>query len=158
MHRLSVFLYLVALFFCGSVSGQDFGVGIIAGHPTGVTAKKWLHDGKAIAATAAWSFDDRRAFQLNADYLWHHDIPVFSDVSSGWLPFYYGIGGQVKFKDGSRRNRDSTRAGVRIPVGVTYLFENAPVDIFFEVAPVLEVAPRTDFELNAAAGVRFYLR
>lgn len=158
MPRFFISALLFAALLCTSASGEGFGVGVIAGDPTGVSVKKWLHDGNAIDAAAAWSFDDHGAFQLHADYLWHHDIPSFSERVYGWMPFYYGVGGRVGFYEGNRRHDGETRAGVRIPIGVTYLFENAPLDAFVEVVPILDVAPRTALKLDAAAGIRFYIR
>jgi len=158
MPQLSITVFLFAALVCASVSGQGLGVGIIAGNPTGVCAKKWLSNGNAIDGAAAWSFEGQGAFQLHADYLWHHDIPSISECLYGWTPLYYGVGGRVGFYEGNRRHDGETRAGVRIPVGVTHLFENAPLDVFVEVVPTLDVAPRTTLKWDAAVGLRFYIR
>jgi hypothetical protein len=153
---LIVFLFVATL--RASASGQGLGVGIIAGNPTGVSVKKWLPDGHAIDGAAAWSFNDYGAFQLHADYLWHHHCPAFSECTHGWMPLYYGLGGRVGFYEGNRWHGGHTRAGVRVPFGVTYVFEEAPLDVFVEIVPILDVAPSTAFRLNAAAGARFYIR
>jgi hypothetical protein len=39
---------------------------------------------------------------------------------------------------------------------LTYIFQSAPVDIFFEVVPILDLVPDTEFDLNAALGARFF--
>jgi hypothetical protein len=158
MLRFLVNVLLFGALLCTSASGQGLGVGIIAGNPTGISVKKWLHDGNAIDAAAAWSFDDHGAFQLHADYLWHHHISSFSDCIEGRMPLYCGLGGRVGFKEGNRRHGGENRAGVRFPLGVTYLLERAPVEIFAEVVPVFDVAPSTDLELDAAIGFRYYFR
>ena len=132
----------------GSAASQgNFGLGIILGEPTGVSAKLWLTDRTAVDAAAAWSFSDEQAFHLHADYLLHNFDLI--KVSKGKLPVHFGIGGRVKFEDKSK-------VGVRIPVGLTYIFDGAPVDIFFELVPILDLAPDTEFEANAAIGARFY--
>jgi len=59
-------------------------------------------------------------------------------------------GGRIKFGE------DDDFIGIRIPVGLAYLFEGAPVDVFLEVVPLLDVAPETEFTLNAAIGVRYF--
>lgn len=122
-----------------------------------MSAKKWLNN-NAIDAALAWSFDDRGAFQLHADYLSHREIPGISKHLYGWLPFYVEVGGRVKLDEGNRKHGGNNRAGKRVPLGVTYLFENAPLDLFIEVVPLLDVAPQTDFGLDTAAGIRFYFR
>jgi hypothetical protein len=150
--RALVYALLSVAALSSTAHGQGFGVGIIAGNPTGVSVKKWLPRGNAIDGAAAWSFDGRDAFQLHADYLWHHDFP------SPQVPFYCGLGGRVGFYEGNRRHGSHTRAGVRFPLGLTWLAEQAPVDVFVEVVPVFDVAPRTDLELDAAIGIRYYFR
>ena len=67
------------------------------------------------------------------------------------LPLYFGVGGRLRLRD----NRDDD-IGVRIPVGLAYMFADAPFDIFVEVVPILDLVPDTDFDLNAALGGRFY--
>jgi hypothetical protein len=46
--------------------------------------------------------------------------------------------------------------GVRVPFGIEYLLEDAPVDFFLEVAPLLDVAPETELRVNGAFGVRYF--
>jgi hypothetical protein len=97
----------------------------------------------------AWSFQGDGHLHVHADYLFHR-FDVF-DVSSGSLPLYFGIGGRILIRD----NADD-RIGVRVPVGVEYYFEGAPVAVFGELVPILDLAPSTDFDINGGLGVRFY--
>ena len=46
--------------------------------------------------------------------------------------------------------------GIRFPVGLDYNFDGAPLDIFVQIVPILELAPKTDFELEGAIGARFF--
>ena len=41
-------------------------------------------------------------------------------------------------------------------VGLSYMFADAPFDLFVEIVPILDLVPDTDFDLNAAIGVRWY--
>jgi hypothetical protein len=129
-----------------------FGVGVIAGEPTGLSLKAWLDEHSAVDAGLAWSFSDHTSFHIHADYLWHNFSLL--PVSEGQLPVYVGVGARIKVRD----QNDDTRFGVRIPVGLAYHFPNVPVDLFAEVAPVLDLAPRTRFSLNGGVGVRYYFR
>ena len=143
-----VIAVMAMMLFAGSaVSQGNFGMGVILGEPTGVSAKLWLTDRTAIDAAAAWSFSHEAALHLHADYLLHNFDLI--TVEQGRLPVHFGIGGRVKFEDDSR-------FGIRIPVGLTYIFDGAPIDIFFEVVPILDLVPDTDFDLNAAIGARFF--
>lgn len=158
MPRSFINALLLGVLLSASASGQGLGVGIIAGDPTGVSVKKWLDNGNAIDGAAAWSFEDDDSFQLHADYLWHHHVLSFSESLEGRMPLYCGIGGRLGFDEGRGRHGGDNHAGIRFPLGVTYLLERAPVDLFIEVVPVFDVAPSTDLELDAAIGFRYYFR
>jgi hypothetical protein len=134
------------------VGAQEYpaGLGIIVGEPTGLSAKFWLGGNTAFDAAAAWSFVDEGAMHLHGDFL-SHAFSLF-DVESGALPVYYGIGARVKFND------NDARVGLRVPLGLAYIFEGAGADLFVEVAPILDVAPETEVRVNGAAGVRYYFR
>jgi hypothetical protein len=53
---------------------------------------------------------------------------------------------------------DDALLGVRFPLGVCYLLENAPVDFFLEVVPLLDLAPETELRGNAAFGFRYFFK
>lgn len=149
MKRTLVIFIFLAVIIPGYLKAQekDFGLGIVLGEPTGVSLKKWLGEKSAIDGALAWSFAKEGSFHLHADYL-IHDFSLIQ-VKSGKLPVYYGIGGRFK-ADGENR------IGVRIPLGISYLFEKAPIDIFFEFVPLLDLAPGTKFWLNSSIGFRYY--
>jgi len=45
---------------------------------------------------------------------------------------------------------------VRIPLGINYIFEKVPLDIFLEFVPLLDLVPGTNFRLKGAVGIRYY--
>ncbi|MEJ2720747.1 MAG: hypothetical protein P8181_06345 [bacterium] len=148
MFRFLFTSMMVAMILAGSAAAQGtFGLGIVVGEPTGVSGKLWLSGRSAVDMAAAWSFRDEAALTLQADYLLHNFDLI--DVEKGQLPVYFGVGGRVKFENESK-------AGVRIPVGLAYIFEDVPLDAFFEIAPILDLVPDTDFAVNAAVGIRFF--
>jgi len=121
----------------------------VAGEPTGLSLKLWTSGDKAVDAGIAWSFEGNNNLNIHADYLIHRFSLI--KVNKGSLPLYFGIGGRVRFNE----NRDDD-LGIRIPVGLDYLFENSPFDVFFEIVPILDLYPSTDLELSAAIGARFF--
>ncbi len=127
--------------------GKGFGLGIILGEPTGLSAKLWTGSENAFDFAAAWSFKGDGNLLLQVDYVWHSFNLI--NVSSGRLPLYYGIGGRAILSD-------DPVVGVRIPVGLDYQFADAPIDIFLELAPILDLVPETDFDLGGGIGVRFW--
>lgn len=133
----------------GASAARDTGLGVIVGEPTGLSFKHWTGRAHAYDAAAAWSFVDEGALHVHADYLWHWFDRV-EGVEGGRLPLYVGLGGRIKFGE------DDELIGVRIPFGADFLFDDAPVDIFVEIVPILDLAPETDLQINAALGARFW--
>jgi len=155
--RIAIVAILTAATVSGRTARDGFGIGVIIGEPTGVSAKKWTDREHAFDAAAAWSFSEDDAVRLHADYLVHNFGVIRTDASTGRLPFYYGIGGRILIFDNDRRGDDhDTRLGVRFPLGFSFLFTRAPFDIFAEIVPVLDIVPDSDFGLDAAIGARFY--
>jgi hypothetical protein len=146
--------FLMLLFVLVSLStakaqSSGAGLGLIVGEPTGISFKYWTGSTTAIDAALAWSFIDDGAFHIHGDYLFHNMRLI--SVPEGTLPFYYGIGARIK-------TANDTRLGVRVPLGLAYLFQSAPVDIFLEIVPILDLTPKTDFAINAALGARYFFK
>jgi hypothetical protein len=138
---------------------RQFGIGIIAGEPTGLSVKYWLDDTQAIDGAAAWSFWDDDGFQLHADYLWHNFDLIDAGGVEGKLPVYYGVGARLKFEEDNGKGDDGdTVFGIRVPLGISYLFEQGRLDVFAEIVPVLDLAPDVDLDLQLAVGLRFYIQ
>ena len=139
-------LMLVFIITFSTIYGQGkFGLGIILGEPTGISAKLWITGTTAIDGAVAWSFANESAFHIHADFL-IHNFGVFDKV----VILYYGIWGRIKFR------KDETRLGVRIPVGVAYDIPSTSIDLFLEIVPLLNLNPSTSFTLNGAIGGRFH--
>lgn len=149
MKRSIVILMLIAMFFPFTALAQDadFGLGILLGEPTAISFKKWTGSRTAIDGGVGWSFGGKNKLHLHADYLVHNFNLI--KVERGRLPVYYGLGVRLKLEDKSR-------FGFRIPVGISYIFEKASLDIFFELVPMLDLAPDTAFKIAGGIGIRYY--
>ena len=146
----SIFIILSFLILFSGLNysqNKKIGAGIIVGEPTGFSFKYWLTEKTALDAGLVWSFVDENAFQIQADYLIHNFNLI--KVSKGKLPFYFGIGGRLKFSN-------DVILGVRVPLGLAYIFSDEPIDIFLEVVPILDLLPQTDFTISAAIGGRYF--
>lgn len=137
---------------------DGLGVGIMLGEPTGLAFKMRTGEEQAVAVGVAWSFTENPSFQFQMDYLLHNFEIFNSPGQQEQLALYYGLGGRLRLKDNSDKDNknDEVLVGVRLPVGITYLFKDAPVDIFLEAVPILDVVPDTDFGWGAAFGAHFY--
>jgi hypothetical protein len=131
-------------------SGGTTGIGIIFGEPTGVSFKFWTGRTVAIDAAAAWSFADGSSIQLHGDLLFH-SFDLFR-VEKGRMALYYGFGGRLKTKDAT----DKARLSFRVPLGISYEFEGAPIEFFLEIAPMLDLVPKTEGAIGGGIGFRYY--
>jgi hypothetical protein len=149
MYKKVLLTVTLLIILTGSINAQQsgFGLGLMVGEPTGLSGKYWISPWSAIDGGFAWSIDKKGNAQIHSDYLWHnYDI---IRVIKGKLPIYYGIGGRLVFAT-------DNIVGIRGVAGLNYLFDGTPLDIFLELVPVLDLAPKVDFDFNGAIGIRFY--
>ena len=163
MKKNMFFIVLLIIFtIYGFSQDSGFGIGVILGEPTGISCKLWITAASAFDCGVAWSFirgeNDieqseegsllRLAFHV--DYLFHF-INVL-EVPTGILAFYCGGGGRIKVLD------TGVVIGIRIPLGMTYLFEKVPLDIFFEFVPIMEIYPGTIPTGNGGIGIMYFFK
>lgn len=129
-----------------STDKGQIGLGIMVGEPTGLSFKYWMGSKTAVDAGLTWSLSGNDAIGVHADYVWHKWL----NVEKGQLALYYGVGAALWVAE------SNTGLGARIPVGLNYLFQDAPLDLFIEVVPGLGVLPDTDFDVDGGIGVRYY--
>lgn len=159
---LTIACITVACTTASALPRDGYGIGVMVGEPTGLSLKKWVSEDQAIDAGIGWSFSEYHAFHFHMDYLFHHFDLLKDEGRRDKLPLYIGIGGRIKLKDHDHHNdrhndhHDETTFGVRVPLGITYLFADVPVDIFAEIVPTIDFAPDTDFDLGVAVGARYY--
>ena len=148
---------IVLLLGISSVGNQAYAVdlslnnevsfGMAAPNPAGLTVKYWTSDVNALAFFASWKTSSSKyIFQM--DYLTHDFTTIPMQVGS--MPFYYGAGVRVKTQKGA-----STETSIRIPVGISYLMDTAPIDLFAELGPRLRISPETKFKLSIMFGIRY---
>ena len=124
------------------------GAGIILGEPTGLSFKQYTDGNKAIDLAVAWSLEGEDALHVHGDLLFHRRDLVTVDGSG--LPLYYGLGARVKLLE------DDAQLGVRFPFGISTFIAGGDFDVFLELVPILDLAPDTDFSLNAGLGIRYW--
>jgi len=131
-----------------TTQNKKFGAGLMLGEPTGASLKYWLSDESAIDGLVGFSFDDTD-FSIHADYLYHFNDLVPLDENR--LAVYVGGGPRYRARD----HRDDL-FGLRTVGGVAYIFDDIPVDVFFEVGPVFDVAPDFKVRYTVGIGARFW--
>lgn len=119
-------------------------LGIIVGEPTGLSAKFWTGNNTAFDLGLAWSFSGQGSMHVHSSYLIHRSIENNPDLS-----LYYGIGARLLMES-------DPKVGARIPLGLQYLIPDSRLSLFFELAPMLNLIPDTDFDVNGGLGLRYF--
>jgi hypothetical protein len=139
---------------------RSFGLGVIVGEPTGLSAKLWTSSATAFDFGLGWSVGGDRIgkydgyynggsrVHFHMDYLWH-SFSAFNSTER--IPLYYGIGGRINTGAGYKSS-----AAVRGVIGIAWMPHETPIDIFLEVVPSLQLTSSTSFAIDAGLGVRYF--
>lgn len=151
---------IFAIFFISSslvqAAGEDFGLGISIGAPTGLSAKVWTNQNEAFGG--GLSFSSGSYFLIYADYLFHDRnlFPRRNQFLTQLVP-YLGVGGVFSSdSDKDKKASERTRFGVRIPIGVEWRSSRYPIGVYLEVAPGIDIIPSTDLIFMGVLGIRYY--
>ncbi|MEA1896751.1 MAG: hypothetical protein U9N53_03695 [Bacteroidota bacterium] len=149
MKKKFIIIATIALLLSPVVNAQDsgFGAGVMFGTQTGLSLKMWTGETTAVAAGMSWSVLDQGYFNIHADMLIHRFNLI--PVNEGKLPLYFGLGLKLGFGN-------DVHIGIRVPIGLNYMFDDVPIDIFVEVAPGLQLTPATAFDIDGGLGARYY--
>lgn len=120
-------------------------------HPVGIAGKLWTSNQQALAGGTSLYLGeaDRSYWLIQSDYLFHNFNAVA--VEEGLMALYVGGGAQYTVLEAARN-----QFSLRIPTGVTYLPENAPIDFFVEITPTLSVTVPASLRFDGAFGFRYY--
>lgn len=157
MQRKAIVVAVLVVVLVGTVAARPsgLGVGLMGGEPAGFSFKQWTGPRTAIDGGLGWSYwRYGQAFQVHADFLWH-TRPLI-DPAYGFFALYIGVGGRLKLAD-EARNYPDMRVGIRVPFGMEYVINPAPLGFFLEIVPVVDLIPGAGFGPNGAAGFRYYL-
>jgi len=136
-------------------SGGPFGLGLILGSPTGISGKLYLNQKNAIDFALGAAFLSSNGLHVHVDYLWH-PIMLTQDEAF-FMPLYVGVGARILDHDHGNDD-DDVHLGVRVPAGILFDFRAVPLDVFLEVALIVDfVVDHGDHvDLNASLGARYY--
>ena len=130
---------------------KDFGAGAIVGTMVGASGHVLLDREHFIQGAFAYNFARYPGLIISADYIWEN-IYEFSVNSFDWHTYFGGGGRFVAVQSGDDKGR--TAFGARAPVGVSHILRDPHMILFGEVAPVLNIAPTTDFSIDLGIGFR----
>lgn len=135
--------------------GREFGIGVIAGEPTGVTAKYWVGKNALIANMGVSSFGVPR---MDIGYTFH-----FNTFGSRFVKSYattgfalgVGEGGSILF-DELDAHGDEMRFGLRFAFGVNILLARVPLEFFIEAGTLRGIGSKERGGIDASVGARLY--
>lgn len=129
-----------------ALDAGKLGVGPVLGVPFGATGKYWIGPREAAQAHLGVSDGD---LTFSSDFLLHFYDWMARRRADAQLPLYAGVG--VKYKA-----ERETFFGLRFVGGAALYDKSRRYEIFFEVAPVLRLAPSEGAAFDGAAGLRRY--
>jgi len=133
---------------------KGFGVGIVLGVPTGVSLGYRISSKSHFDAAVAWSVT-QDSVHMHVDYLFELMQIVDPNAPMYQFPLYSGVGMRFQVAPGNGGSV-GTFMGVRAPIGITFLPQVAPFEVFAEIVPVMSLYPSTRFGFDGAIGARYY--
>ena len=144
---MTVMVVLIAMGAAAPAVAQT-SVGVMLGEPSGLSAKQWIGDNSAVDLAVAWSFLAGGSFYVHVDYQQHFDD---FDIDEGDLHWFVGGGAKMAVSS------SALSLGVRVPLGLFYVFEDVPIELFLEVAPGIDLFPAFLINGGGGIGVRYRL-
>lgn len=167
MHIQPLKFALALVLFCSAFRAladeKRFGIGFILGDPTAVSAKWYRSNERALDLQV--SLNSSNYVLVYGDYLYHFTgILGQGDRFTERLSTYMGFGPllAVGTKDDHPKGnyfdkrQDDYAFGVRIPFGVEWIWEKAPLGIGVELAPGVMIAPATKGLFQGGLTLRYY--
>ncbi len=139
---------------------KGWGLGVILGEPTALSAKYRLSPSNAYDFGFGYSFG--HSVQLFSDYLFLYPGTFQSSAKEHlMLVPYWGLGASLAFYASNHKksisNNDARFSlAVRIPLGVALPISKSPIEVFAELVPLVYFVPGIDLGLNGGLGLRFF--
>ena len=136
--------------------GRTFGFGLVLFDPLGATVKVWTNPVNAFVFDIGAS--DFGPTRLDADYLWHFDAfhsRVVKMYAGPGLALAFGSGNGIYGGREFYNGENGVGIAIRVMFGLNFIPERTPLEIFFEMGPLIGLSP-SGVGFDVAAGIRFY--
>ena len=131
------------------LGAKGLGIGIVIGEINGLSLKNWISYNNALQFDATWNLN-YGGIGVGAAYLIHNFHLLEADYNK--FPMYFGIKGWVDFAPGG------VEAGIQVPLGISWVPRNAPIDVFLQIEPGISVIPAVAFAPGWGLGIRYWLK
>ncbi|OFZ18435.1 MAG: hypothetical protein A2Z20_04445 [Bdellovibrionales bacterium RBG_16_40_8] len=135
-------------------AANNTGIGIVIGDPTGLSFKHNISARNSIDAALSWS--DSIPILLHGDYLWNRTKLFTLDNTP--IDSFFGIGARLRDheKKKNAEDNDGWQLGARMPGGIRYLFNDPRVEVFTELALIMNLIPSITVDFDFGIGARFF--
>ncbi len=127
---------------------DGFVIGLSAGYPVAGLALKYGMGDSRFVSTIGYNYNDHLAVDAGVQYDLSHS-------NSNRSPLYLNIGitGTANF------NPEFNFFSINVPLGLSYYFYNAPIELFLKLAPGIRISSGTTVEpdFGSAFGILFYV-
>ncbi len=154
------------------VANKHFGLGLELGEPIGFNGKVFIAPDRAIDFGVGDLgyyhpyYVGGSGLHVYVDHLWHPVVLTHADAFD--LPLYIGVGARFwNFDyscDAAGVCLTGQLFGLRVPIGISFDFNNVPLDIFIQVVPTLDYYHNYNYQggrtiyldVDYSAGIRFW--
>lgn len=141
--------------------GKTFGFGVMFGDPVGLSVNYWVSNEESIDAYLGASYFG--GLRIGGDYLFHFDAfnsQIVKMYAGPGIAFGFGRGRGIIYRENKKRfyywGDDETGVGARVIFGINVIPRKTPLEIFFEVGPLIGITPGFGVNVDASIGIRFY--
>jgi len=149
---LLVITLIVCSLFTLSASRYDradgLGIGLSAGYPVAGLAVKYGMGDSRFVGTVGYNYNNNFAVEAGVQYDLSH-----SNTNSSPLYLNIGITGTANF------NPEFNFFSINVPLGLSYYFRDAPIEVFGKLAPGMRISANNTVEpdFGGALGILFYV-
>jgi hypothetical protein len=146
-------------------SGGKFGLGLLLGSRTGLSAKLWPGRRHSLSIDVG-STNFTNTLSFAASYHFYPKL-IRAPQSGVSAQLYFGVGVRARllihseFEDPNDSEsatilETASVAGVRVPIGISFLLQGFPIELFIEAAPAIDFWYSLGFDLEGIGGARIY--
>jgi hypothetical protein len=121
----------------------------VIGAPIGISGNYFTSQNQSIDAVLAFNFGGHHTY-FHSTFLRHHQKTLFIDGVG--IDSFWGLGARIQIKS----RQDDYNFGPRLSGGFLYKVRSSPVDIFCEVALIVDLIEDTGLAANLGVGARYY--
>jgi hypothetical protein len=137
---------LIAVLSPAAAAKGDISAGIALGEPSGITGNYDLEDQLSVDALVAFRFASNSMYLRGVA---SYEVTEFAIEDLKFYPYVgVGLGASIGSPFGLE---------IVAPVGVSYYFDDPPIEVYLEAAPSVDIMDGFSFHMGGALGARYKL-